>query len=66
MLNISTATGKIKPFKKCLKDTMCKNQRNNKPIYLSGDFNLNILDYETNPKIKNFMECMQGFIQVKF
>ena len=49
-------TGKIKPFKKYLKDAMCKNQRNNKPI--SGDFNLNILDYETNPKIKNFTNLL--------
>ena len=50
--------GKIKPFKKFIKNIMLKIERSNKPVYLVGDFNLNILDYEINKRVKNFFNLI--------
>ena len=32
-----------------------RSPRNNKELYLVGDFNINVLDYENNVKVKNFV-----------
>ena len=58
--------GKIKPFKKYLKNTFLKNKSACKTMYLVGDFNLNVLDYKTNKKIQNFFDLMfqHGLIPV--
>ena len=38
---------------------MCfKNYRENKKVFMVGDFNLNSLDYSTNKKVKNFIDLM--------
>ena len=50
--------GKIKPFKSYLKSVILKNGKTGKPIYSIGDFNLNVLDYETNSKVKNFFNMI--------
>ena len=50
--------GKIKPFKDHLKLTLTKLKNSNKQLYLVGDFNLNLLDYETNKKVKNFVNLL--------
>ena len=51
-------SGKIKAFKTHLKDLITKNQKTGKLLYLIGDFNLNVLDYETNTKVKNFLNFL--------
>ena len=50
--------GKIKPFKKYLKNTFLKNKSACKTMYLVGDFNLNVLDYKINKKIQNFFDLI--------
>ena len=50
--------GKIKPFKKYFQNLFDKNNRENKIIYLLGDYNLNVLDYNNNTKVKNFFNMM--------
>ena len=47
--------GKIKPFKNFIKTIMLKIERSNKPV---GDFNLNILDYDINKRVKNFFNLI--------
>ena len=49
-------TGKIKPFKNIKRHHVQKSKKQS--IYLSGGFNLNILDYETNTKIKHFINLL--------
>ena len=51
-------TGKINPFQSFLKDIIAKNYKTSKKIYLIGDFNLNVLDYETNTKVKGFINLL--------
>ena len=50
--------GKMKPFKNFLKQVLSKNLKSNKAMYLVGDFNLNVLDYESNIKVKNFFNLL--------
>ena len=50
--------GKIKPLKNYLKNLFSKNMANNKLLYLVGDLNLNIIDFECNTKIKNFFNLV--------
>ena len=51
--------GKIKPFKRHLKDLFSKNSKSNKKMYLAGDFNLNVLDFECNTKFNLlFQHCI--------
>ena len=40
--------------------------KSNKPIYLLGDFNLNVLEYDTNTKVKGFLNLLfqNSFIPV--
>ena len=58
--------GKIKPFKNTLKDILSKNSKSNKTMYLVGDLNLNVIDYESNTKVKNFFNLIfqNGLIPV--
>ena len=50
--------GKMKPFKNFLKQVLSKNLKSNKTMFLVGDFNLNVLDYESNTKVKNFFNLI--------
>ena len=58
--------GKIKPFKHYIKQLFSNNAKTNKSIYLAGDLNLNVLDYENNTKVKNFFNMIfqHGLIPV--
>ena len=51
--------GKIKPFKNFFKNLFSRHKRS--VFYFAGDFNLNLLDYETNTKVKNFFNLMFSF-----
>ena len=58
--------GKLKPFKQFFTNLMNKNKKSNKTMYLVGDFNLNVLDFETNRKVKSFFNLIfqNGLIPV--
>ena len=50
-------TGDIKVFEQFCKDIFSKNQ-NMKHMMFAGDFNMNVLDYEYNGKVKSFFDLM--------
>ena len=50
-------TGDIKIFEQFCKDIFSKNQ-NMKHMMFAGDFNMNVLDYEYNGKVKSFFDLM--------
>ena len=45
----------IKEFKTSLKPIFDDIQKSNKDLYLVGDFNINVLDYQNNTKVKDFV-----------
>ena len=45
----------LKELKNYLKPIFDNIQRNNKDLYLVGDFNIKVLDYESNVKVKIFV-----------
>ena len=47
--------GNIEPFKKIIKNIMLKIERSNKPVYLVGDFNLNIQLPQLTKELKTFL-----------
>ena len=50
-------TGDVKVFEQFCKDIFSKNQ-NMKHMMFTGDFNINVLDYEYNGKVKGFLDLM--------
>ena len=51
-------SGKIKPFKSYFKNLFEKSNQTNKVMYFLGDFNLNVLNYDTDSKVKNFFNMI--------
>ena len=45
----------LKEFKNSLKQNFDNIHRSNKDLYLVEDFNINILDYENNVKVRHFV-----------
>ena len=58
--------GKVRPLKKQIRNAFQKLYRENKKVFMVGNFNLNSLDYSTNTKVKNFIDLMfsNGLISV--
>ena len=58
--------GHIKQFQKYCKILFDKRNVRNKPVFLVGDLNINVIDYESNKVVKNFVDlCFQhGFIPI--
>lgn len=52
--------GKLVPFKDSLSQVINQAECESKPIYLLGDFNLNLLDYATEPNVREFVNMMYG------
>ena len=52
------SAGDIKVFEDSFKKLLSPKKHTNKPIYLTGDFNLNLLDYNTNAKVKSYLNIM--------
>ena len=51
----------MKPFsKKILSDSTTVN----KTFFLAGDFNINVLDFQTNKKVQSFLNLMFGFSMI--
>ena len=45
-------------FEKYLKHILLSKGLNSKTVFLTGDFNLNLLDYKTNAKVKSYLETI--------
>ena len=58
--------GHIKPFQKYCKILFDKRNVRNKPLFLVGDLNINVIDYESNKIVKKFVDlCFQdGLIPI--
>ena len=52
------AAAKIKQFKQHLAHLFEKLTRENKKLFIVGDFNMNSLNYSTNSKVKKFIDFM--------
>ena len=50
--------GDIETCENYFKNLFAKNDTVNKHIVLAGDFNLNVLDFENNKKVENFINLM--------
>ena len=46
--------GEIEPFEIFLNNVFTKTKNSNKAMHIAGDFNLNVLDHNTNRKVQNF------------
>ena len=55
--------GDMEVFEKSFKNILSLNNHNNKSIYLTGDFNLNLIDYKSNAKVKSYLNTV-FFIQL--
>ena len=47
--------GDFKQYKTYLESSLNKMENSNKAIYIVGDTNLNLIDYKTNIKVKNYL-----------
>ena len=50
--------GKIEPFETFLVKLLSSVQKANKDLYIAGDFNLNLLDHESNKKVHDFLNII--------
>ena len=48
-------SGKIEPFENFLSKLLSSVQNSNKNLHIAGDFNLNLLDHESNKKVHDFL-----------
>ena len=61
-LQMHAATSTCLHPQTCIDHRMEKFSRHKRSVfYFAGDFNLNLLDYETNSKVKNFFNLMFSF-----
>ena len=51
-------TGNIKVFEESLEKMLCPKKDKNKKIYITGDMNLNLLDYKDSAKVKSYLNLM--------
>ena len=56
--------GDIETCENYFKNLFAKNDTVNKHIVLAGDFNLNVLDFENNKKVENFMNFMFRYVMI--
>ena len=47
-------TGQIESFENFLNNIFSKIKKSNKLFHIAGDFNLNLLDHDTNRKVRDF------------
>ena len=50
------------PFYDYLNQTLTKIMKENKMIFITGDFNYNLLNYKQNEEISNFLNCMYSHL----
>ena len=51
-------SGKIEPFENFLSKLLSSVQNSNKNLHIAGDFNLNLLDHESNKKVHDFLNII--------
>ena len=52
--------GDVKEFEKYLNEILSTNDILKKEVIMAGDFNMNMLDFEQNKKVQNFLNIMFG------
>ena len=52
--------GNIQVFESFLKNILSFKKHNSKPVYITGDLNLNLLDYKTNAKVKSYLNIISS------
>ena len=50
--------GQIESFEKCLNNIFSKIKKSNKLFHIAGDFDLNLLDHDTNRKVQRFFNIV--------
>ena len=50
--------GEKEPFEIFLNNVFTETKNSNKAVHIAGDFNLNLLDHNTNRKIHNFLSLI--------
>ena len=50
--------GQIEPFENFLNNIFSKIKKSNKLFHIAGDFNLNLLDHDTNRKVQRFLNMV--------
>ena len=50
--------GNVNTFKNHFKETTLSNALSNKAVFITGDFNINSIDYSTNSTVKNFFNLI--------
>ena len=50
--------GQIEPFENFLNNIFSKIKKSNKLFHIAGDFNLNLLDHDTNRKVQRFLNIV--------
>ena len=53
--------GDVKEFEKHLNKILSTNDILKKEVIMTGDFNMNLLDFEQNKKVQNFLNIMFGY-----
>ena len=56
----SRKNGDVKEFEKHLNKILSTNDILKKEVIMAGDFNMNLLDFEQNKKVQNFLDMMFG------
>ena len=51
-------SGKIEPFENFLSKLLSSVQNSNKNLHIAGDFNLNLLDHDSNKKVHDFLNII--------
>ena len=56
--------GQIESFENCLNNIFSKIKKSNKLFHVADDFNLNLLDHDTNGNVQRFLNivCRNGMI----
>ena len=60
-LTYKPPNGDGKEFEKHLQKTLSTNYTLKKEVIMTGDFNINLLDFEQNKKVKNYLNIMFGY-----
>ena len=54
--------GKIKSFRSDFENISKKLKYEGKTVYIAGDFNLNLLNHDKDPKVRNFVNKMNKYL----
>ena len=55
---MQTTNGKIEPYETFLVKPLSSVQNANEDVHIAGDFNINLLDHESNKKVHDFLNLI--------